>query len=100
MHFYSLHYFRCRTARGGKATALRPYDARMWYAIALHHLRAIEGGGANVTSRCAMGQCYECLDKYPEVQASPNLAPLSSPFACSFSLPGPSPSPPSVSFPD
>ena len=38
MHFYSLHYFR-------KATALRPYDARMW---------------------CAMGQCYECLEKYSE----------------------------------
>jgi anaphase-promoting complex subunit 8 len=38
MHFYSLHYFR-------KATALCPYDARMW---------------------CAMGQCYECLKMYSE----------------------------------
>lgn len=40
MYFYALYYYR-------KACILRPYDARMW---------------------CALGGCYECLEKYDEAE--------------------------------
>ena len=40
MFFYALHYYR-------KACVLRPYDARMW---------------------CALGGCYEHLDKIEEAE--------------------------------
>ena len=65
MPYYALFYYR-------KATALRPYDSRMW---------------------CAMAGCYKQLGKKPEAIKCYQVSPSPGPSPRPSPGPGPNPNP-------